>query len=63
MEKSVDGNWYQIARRMYELDTLPGYNGDDSGNFGDNGHNDDSEEKSSYRLIYDYQDTTGQMEM
>ena len=39
---------------MYELDTLPGYNGDDSGNFGDNGHNDDSEEKSSYRLIYDY---------
>lgn len=59
MEKSVDGNWYQIARRMYELDTLPGYNGDDSGNFGDNGHNDDSEEKSSYRLIYDYQDTTG----
>ncbi len=59
MEKSVDGNWYQIARRMYELDTLPGYNGDNSGNFGDNGHNDDSEEKSSYRLIYDYQDTTG----
>ena len=59
MEKSVDGNWYQIARRMYELDTLPGYNGDDSGNFGDNGHNDDSEEKSSYRLIYDYQGTTG----
>ena len=59
MEKSVDGNWYQIARRMYELDTLPGYNGDDSGNFGDNGHNDDSEEKSSYRLVYDYQDTTG----
>ena len=38
---------------------MPGYNGDDSGNFGDNGHNDDSEEKSSYRLIYDYQDTTG----
>ncbi|WP_195656647.1 hypothetical protein, partial [Blautia massiliensis (ex Durand et al. 2017)] len=59
MEKSADGNWHQIARRMYELDTLPGYNGDDSGNFGDNGHNDDSEEKSSYRLIYDYQDTTG----
>ena len=59
MEKSADGNWHQIARRMYELDTLPGYNGDDSGNFGDNGHNDDSEEKSSYRLVYDYQDTTG----
>ena len=25
MEKSADGNWHQIARRMYELDTLPGY--------------------------------------
>ena len=60
MEKSVDGNWYQIARRMYELDTLPGYNGDDSGNFGDNGHDsDDSEEKSFYNLTYDLEGTAG----
>ena len=51
MEKSADGNWHQIARRMYEVDTLPGYNGDDSGNFGDSGHDsDDSEEKSFYNL-------------
>ena len=56
MEKSVDGNWYQIARRMYELDTLPGYNGDDSGNFGDS---DDSEEKSFYNLTYDLEGTAG----
>ena len=60
MEKSVDGNWYQIARRMYELDTLPGYNGDDSGNFGDSGHDsDDSEEKSFYNLTYDLEGTAG----
>ena len=62
MEKSADGNWHQIARRMYELDTLPGYNGDDSGNFGDNGHNhdsDDSEEKSFYNLTYDLEGTAG----
>ena len=60
MEKSADGNWYQIARRMYELDTLPGYNGDDSGNFGDSGHDsDDSEEKSFYNLTYDLEGTAG----
>ena len=60
MEKSVDGNWYQIARRMYEVDTLPGYNGDDSGNFGDSGHDsDDSEEKSFYNLTYDLEGTAG----
>ena len=60
MEKSADGNWHQIARRMYELDTLPGYNGDDSGNFGDNGHDsDDSEEKSFYNLTYDLEGTAG----
>ena len=60
MEKSVDGNWHQIARRMYELDTLPGYNGDDSGNFGDSGHDsDDSEEKSFYNLTYDLEGTAG----
>ena len=60
MEKSADGNWYQIARWMYELDTLPGYNGDDSGNFGDSGHDsDDSEEKSFYNLTYDLEGTAG----
>ncbi len=60
MEKSADGNWHQIARRMYELDTLPGYNGDDSGNFGDSGHDsDDSEEKSFYNLTYDLEGTAG----
>ena len=60
MEKSADGNWHQIARRMYEVDTLPGYNGDDSGNFGDSGHDsDDSEEKSFYNLTYDLEGTTG----
>ena len=60
MEKSADGNWYQIARRMYEVDTLPGYNGDDSGNFGDSGHDsDDSEEKSFYNLTYDLEGTAG----
>ena len=64
MEKSVDGNWYQIARRMYELDTLPGYNGDDSGNFGDSGHDsDDSEEKSFYNLTYDLEGTAGNESM
>ena len=56
MEKSADGNWHQIARRMYELDTLPGYNGDDSGNFGDS---DDSEEKNFYNLTYDLEGTAG----
>ena len=60
MEKSGDGNWHQIARRMYELDTLPGYNGDDSGSFGDSGHDsDDSEEKSFYNLTYDLEGTAG----
>ena len=60
MEKSADGNWHQIARRMYEVDTLPGYNGDDSGNFGDSGHDsDDSEEKSFYNLTYDLEGTAG----
>ena len=60
MEKSRDGNWHQIARRMYELDTLPGYNGDDSGSFGDSGHDsDDSEEKSFYNLTYDLEGTAG----
>ena len=60
MEKSADGNWHQIARRMYELDTLPGYNGDDSGSFGDSGHDsDDSEEKSFYNLTYDLEGTAG----
>lgn len=60
MEKSADGNWYQIARRMYELDTLPGYNGNDSGSFGDSGHDsDDSEEKSFYNLTYDLEGTAG----
>ena len=60
MEKSADGNWHQIARRMYELDTLSGYNGDDSGNFGDSGHDsDDSEEKSFYNLTYDLEGTAG----
>ena len=60
MEKNADGNWYQIARRMYELDILPGYNGDDSGNFGDSGHDsDDSEEKSFYNLTYDLEGTAG----
>ena len=60
MEKSADGNWHQIARRMYELDTLTGYNGDDSGNFGDSGHDsDDSEEKSFYNLTYDLEGTAG----
>lgn len=60
MEKSADGNWYQIARRMYELDTLPGYNGNDSGSFDDSGHDsDDSEEKSFYNLTYDLEGTAG----
>ena len=60
MEKSADGNWHQIARRMYELDTLPGYNGNDSGSFGDSGHDsDDSEEKSFYNLTYDLEGTAG----
>ena len=73
MEKSADGNWHQIARRMYELDTLPGYKGDDSGNFGDGDHDsddsgnfgdsghdsDDSEEKSFYNLTYDLEGTAG----
>ena len=60
MEKSADGNWHQIVRRMYEVDTLPGYNGDDSGNFGDSGHDsDDSEEKSFYNLTYDLEGTAG----
>ena len=64
MEKSADGNWHQIARRMYELDTLPGYNGDDSGNFGDSGHDsDDSEEKSFYNLTYDLEGTAGNESM
>lgn len=60
MEKNADGNWYQIARRMYELDPLSGYNGDDSGNFGDSGHDsDDSEEKSFYNLTYSFEGTAG----
>lgn len=60
MEKNADGNWHQIARRMYKLDPLPGYNGDDSGNFGDSGHDsDDSEEKSFYNLTYDLEGTAG----
>lgn len=64
MEKSADGNWYQIARRMYELDTLPGYNGNDSGSFGDSGHDsDDSEEKSFYNLTYDLEGTAGNESM
>lgn len=60
MEKDTDGNWHQIARRQYNLDILPGYNGDDSGNFGDSGHDsDDSEEKSFYNLTYDLEGTAG----
>ena len=62
MEKSSDGNWFQIARRMYELDPLSGYNGDE--NFGDSGHNsDDSEEKSFYNLLYDFEGTAGNESM
>ena len=39
---------------------MPGYNGDDSGNFGDSGHDsDDSEEKSFYNLTYDLEGTAG----
>ena len=52
MERSENGDWHYITRHHYALDPL--INSDY-----DNGHNDDSEEKSSYRLIYDYQDTTG----
>ncbi|MFR7832245.1 MAG: hypothetical protein ACLU3F_13335 [Blautia wexlerae] len=47
MEKVQMETGTRLPRRMYELDTLPGYNGDDSGNFGDSGHDgDDSEEKA-----------------
>ena len=52
MERSENGDWHYITRHHYALDPL---NNSDY----DNGHNDDSEEKSSYSLIYDYQDTTG----
>ena len=52
MERSENGDWHYITRHHYELTSL-------ISNDYDNGHNDDSEEKSSYRLIYDYQDTTG----
>ena len=52
MERSENGDWHYITRHHYALDPL--INSDY-----DNGHNDDSEEKSSYSLIYDYQDTTG----
>lgn len=52
MERLENGDWHYITRHHYELNPL---NNSDY----DNGHNDDSEEKSSYRLIYDYQDTTG----
>ena len=52
MERSENGDWHYITRHHYELTSL-------ISNDYDNGHNDDSEEKSSYRLVYDYQDTTG----
>ena len=55
MEKGEDGEWNQIARREYDLDTLPGYYGD--GSEGD--HNDDSEAKSQYELQCGFADTTG----
>ena len=55
MERSENGDWHYITRHHYELTSLI----NDGNNDYDNGHNDDSEEKSSYRLVYDYQDTTG----
>ena len=55
MEKNEDGEWQQIARREYDLDTLPGYYED--GSEGD--HNDDSEAKSQYELQYGFADTIG----
>ena len=37
MEKDSNGEWYQIARRAYDLDQLPGYDYGDDGDDGDNG--------------------------
>lgn len=37
MEKDSNGEWYQIARRAYDLDQLPGYDDGDDGDDGDNG--------------------------
>lgn len=39
MEKDSNGEWYQIARRAYDLDQLPGYDDGDDGDDGDNGDN------------------------
>lgn len=37
MEKDSNGEWYQIARRAYDLNQLPGYDDGDDGDDGDNG--------------------------
>lgn len=37
MEKDSNGEWYQIARRAYDLEQLPGYDDGDDGDDGDNG--------------------------
>lgn len=39
MEKDSNGEWYQIARRAYDLDQLPGYDDGDDGDDGDHGNN------------------------
>ena len=39
MEKDSNGEWYQIARRAYDLDQLPGYDDGDDGDNGDHGNN------------------------
>ena len=51
MKRYGDGRWGQIARRMYQLDPLD--NGVDSG------HEDYSEDRSSYVLGVDFTDSTG----
>lgn len=57
MEKDENGGWNQIARREYDLDSLPGYNGGDDGD--NEWHDDTSEEKSDYELQINYPDTIG----
>ena len=64
MAKDENGEWSQIARREYDLDSLPGDNGDgdddDDDDDRDVWHEDDtSEAESDYELWVDYADTIG----
>ena len=57
MEKDENGEWSQIARRDYHVDSL--HDDGDHGDYDDENHGDDSEAKSFYELQIDYEDTIG----